>query len=160
MDGDAAPKAGIPVFYSGRSDAGVECDGVEPATWKTFRVITLPRTRSRSGGDVGWAWRALELYRQPRRAAHLRQALPVAPHLRVLRQLGQHLAEHARGPLVRRLRQSVVHPLPVPARLDQPRASQVGEVAERVEYQSASAFSTAFTRLTGRPPSEFARSTD
>ena len=34
------------------------------------------------------------------------------------------------------------------------------EVAERVGYQSASAFSTAFTRLTGRSPSEFARSTD
>lgn len=33
-------------------------------------------------------------------------------------------------------------------------------VAERVGYQSASAFSTAFTRLTGRSPSEFARSTD
>ena len=34
------------------------------------------------------------------------------------------------------------------------------EVAERIGYQSASAFSTAFTRLTGRSPSEFARSTD
>lgn len=31
------------------------------------------------------------------------------------------------------------------------------EVAERVGYQSASAFSTAFTRLTGSSPSEFAR---
>lgn len=36
----------------------------------------------------------------------------------------------------------------------------LAEVAERVGYQSASAFSTAFTRLTGRSPSEFARSTD
>ena len=36
----------------------------------------------------------------------------------------------------------------------------LAEVAERVGYQSASAFSTAFTRLTGRAPSEFARSTD
>jgi AraC-like DNA-binding protein len=35
----------------------------------------------------------------------------------------------------------------------------LAEVAERVGYQSASAFSTAFTRLTGRSPSEFARST-
>jgi AraC-like DNA-binding protein len=35
----------------------------------------------------------------------------------------------------------------------------LAEVAERVGYQSASAFSTAFTRLTGRAPSEFARST-
>jgi AraC-like DNA-binding protein len=34
----------------------------------------------------------------------------------------------------------------------------LAEVAERVGYQSASAFSTAFTRLTGRSPSEFARS--
>jgi AraC-like DNA-binding protein len=36
----------------------------------------------------------------------------------------------------------------------------LAEVAERVGYQSASAFSTAFTRLTGSSPSEFARSTD
>jgi AraC-like DNA-binding protein len=36
----------------------------------------------------------------------------------------------------------------------------LAEVAERVGYQSASAFSTAFTRLTGISPSEFARSTD
>lgn len=35
----------------------------------------------------------------------------------------------------------------------------LAEVAERVGYQSASAFSTAFTRLTGSTPSEFARST-
>lgn len=34
----------------------------------------------------------------------------------------------------------------------------LAEVADRVGYQSASAFSTAFTRLTGRTPSEFARS--
>lgn len=33
----------------------------------------------------------------------------------------------------------------------------LSEVAERVGYQSASAFSTAFARLTGRPPSELAR---
>ena len=33
----------------------------------------------------------------------------------------------------------------------------LSEVAERVGYQSASAFSTAFSRLTGRPPSAFAR---
>jgi AraC-like DNA-binding protein len=33
----------------------------------------------------------------------------------------------------------------------------LAEVAERVGYQSASAFSTAFTRLTGSPPSAFAR---
>jgi AraC-like DNA-binding protein len=38
--------------------------------------------------------------------------------------------------------------------------SSLAEVAERVGYQSASAFSTAFARLTGRSPSEFARSTD
>jgi AraC-like DNA-binding protein len=36
----------------------------------------------------------------------------------------------------------------------------LADVAERVGYQSASAFSTAFTRLTGCSPSEFARSTD
>lgn len=36
----------------------------------------------------------------------------------------------------------------------------LAEVAERVGYQSASAFSTAFTRLTGCSPSEFARSAD
>lgn len=36
----------------------------------------------------------------------------------------------------------------------------LADVAERIGYQSASAFSTAFTRLTGRTPSEFARSTD
>lgn len=36
----------------------------------------------------------------------------------------------------------------------------LAEVAERVGYQSASAFSTAFARLTGCSPSEFARSTD
>ncbi|HEX4496207.1 MAG TPA: AraC family transcriptional regulator [Thermoanaerobaculia bacterium] len=36
----------------------------------------------------------------------------------------------------------------------------LAEVAERIGYQSASAFSTAFARLTGRSPSEFARSTD
>jgi len=36
----------------------------------------------------------------------------------------------------------------------------LAEVAERVGYQSASAFSTAFTRLTGRAPSEFARASD
>ena len=36
----------------------------------------------------------------------------------------------------------------------------LAEVALRVGYQSASAFSTAFARLTGRSPSEFARSTD
>jgi AraC-like DNA-binding protein len=36
----------------------------------------------------------------------------------------------------------------------------LAEVAERVGYQSASAFSTAFTRLTGRAPSDFARSED
>ena len=33
----------------------------------------------------------------------------------------------------------------------------LAEVAERVGYQSASAFSTAFTRLTGHTPSEFSR---
>ena len=33
----------------------------------------------------------------------------------------------------------------------------LADVADRVGYQSASAFSTAFTRLTGRTPSEFAR---
>ncbi|HEX5883133.1 MAG TPA: AraC family transcriptional regulator [Pyrinomonadaceae bacterium] len=33
----------------------------------------------------------------------------------------------------------------------------LADVADRVGYQSASAFSTAFTRLTGRSPSEFAR---
>jgi AraC-like DNA-binding protein len=38
--------------------------------------------------------------------------------------------------------------------------SSLAEVAERVGYQSSSAFSTAFARLTGRSPSEFARSTD
>lgn len=36
----------------------------------------------------------------------------------------------------------------------------LAEVAGRVGYQSASAFSTAFTRLTGRSPSEFARSAE
>lgn len=36
----------------------------------------------------------------------------------------------------------------------------LARVAERIGYQSASAFSTAFTRLTGCSPSEFARSTD
>jgi AraC-like DNA-binding protein len=36
----------------------------------------------------------------------------------------------------------------------------LAEVAEKVSYQSASAFSTAFTRVTGQPPSEFARSAD
>lgn len=36
----------------------------------------------------------------------------------------------------------------------------LAEVAERVGYQSASAFSAAFTRLTGRSPSEFARAAD
>lgn len=36
----------------------------------------------------------------------------------------------------------------------------LAEVAEKTGYQSASAFSTAFTRLTGRSPSEFARSAD
>lgn len=36
----------------------------------------------------------------------------------------------------------------------------LAEVAERVGYQSASAFSTAFTRLTGRAPSEFSRASD
>lgn len=36
----------------------------------------------------------------------------------------------------------------------------LAEVAERVGYQSASAFSTAFSRLTGHSPSAFARSTD
>lgn len=36
----------------------------------------------------------------------------------------------------------------------------LAEVAERVGYQSASAFSTAFARLTGSSPSEFARATD
>jgi AraC-like DNA-binding protein len=35
----------------------------------------------------------------------------------------------------------------------------LAEVAEKTGYQSASAFSTAFTRLTGCSPSEFARST-
>ena len=34
----------------------------------------------------------------------------------------------------------------------------LADVAERVGYQSASAFSTAFTRLTGESPSRFARS--
>jgi AraC-like DNA-binding protein len=34
----------------------------------------------------------------------------------------------------------------------------LAEVAERIGYQSASAFSTAFTRHTGRPPSAFSRS--
>jgi AraC-like DNA-binding protein len=33
----------------------------------------------------------------------------------------------------------------------------LAEVAERVGYQSASAFSTAFTRVTGRSPSDFGR---
>ena len=36
----------------------------------------------------------------------------------------------------------------------------LAQLAGRVGYQSASAFSTAFTRLTGCSPSEFARSTD
>jgi len=36
----------------------------------------------------------------------------------------------------------------------------LAEVADRVGYQSASAFSTAFTRLTGTSPSQFARWTD
>ena len=36
----------------------------------------------------------------------------------------------------------------------------LAEVADRVGYQSASAFSTAFTRLTGISPSQFARSTN
>jgi AraC-like DNA-binding protein len=36
----------------------------------------------------------------------------------------------------------------------------LAEVAARVGYQSASAFSTAFTRSTGRTPSDFARATD
>jgi len=36
----------------------------------------------------------------------------------------------------------------------------LAEVAERVGYQSASAFSTAFARMTGRSPSAFARSRD
>lgn len=36
----------------------------------------------------------------------------------------------------------------------------LAEVAERVGYQSASAFSTAFTRLTGCSPSDFARAPD
>jgi AraC-like DNA-binding protein len=33
----------------------------------------------------------------------------------------------------------------------------LAEVAERIGYQSASAFSSAFTRATGRSPSDFAR---
>jgi AraC-like DNA-binding protein len=33
----------------------------------------------------------------------------------------------------------------------------VGEVAERVSYGSASTFSTAFSRLVGRPPGRYAR---
>ena len=36
----------------------------------------------------------------------------------------------------------------------------LAEVADRVGYQSASAFSAAFTRLTGTSPSQFARSTN
>ncbi len=36
----------------------------------------------------------------------------------------------------------------------------LAELAERVGYQSASAFSTAFTRLTGRAPSDYARGSD
>jgi len=36
-------------------------------------------------------------------------------------------------------------------------ARRRAEVAERVGYQSAGPFSTAFTRLTGCPPSAFAR---
>jgi len=36
----------------------------------------------------------------------------------------------------------------------------LAEVAGSVGYQSASAFSTAFTRLTGCSPSEFARASD
>jgi AraC-like DNA-binding protein len=36
----------------------------------------------------------------------------------------------------------------------------LAQLAERVGYQSASAFSTAFTRLSGSAPSEFARSTE
>jgi AraC-like DNA-binding protein len=35
----------------------------------------------------------------------------------------------------------------------------LARLAERVGYQSASAFSTAFTRLSGSAPSEFARAT-
>jgi AraC-like DNA-binding protein len=35
----------------------------------------------------------------------------------------------------------------------------LAELAEKIGYQSASAFSTAFTRHTGCPPSEFARMT-
>jgi hypothetical protein len=35
--------------------------------------------------------------------------------------------------------------------------TSLADVADRVGYQSANAFSTAFTRLTGRTPSEFAR---
>ena len=39
-------------------------------------------------------------------------------------------------------------------------APPLAEVAEKIGYQSASAFSAAFTRLTGCSPSAFARSTD
>ena len=73
--------------------------------------------------------RALQANRGARRATHFCQQRAVALHVGVFREPLPHLAENALGMRIRRLNDTIVHPLSFAAGLNYSGPSQVGEVA-------------------------------
>jgi hypothetical protein len=79
----------------------------------------------------------LEADGHARRAAETREALSLFLHVAVFAEPAHHFGEDARGVLVRRMRDAVVHPLALAPRRDEARTPQVREVARNLRLVHA-----------------------